>query len=480
MKTYTIILLFFFLNYSISSKDPSTKKNSNFLINGPEDVFVDDKSNPSDENSKSKNLSNNFKETKNSQIPKTPGGDFEQIYQTNDEKVLESKNNEIQTLIDKIQKLELRPNNSSIREITKILIKHQYPEVRAEAARALGRMKTGLKALHRTIETDTLEVKQEAYRAIEKIGSRSSLKYFKNGISSSDHEVQSASFIGLGKTKSSIGRDLILKYGITAENTSIISSALIGLGYYSKKDDLDIFHKFLQSEFTEIRKGAITGLGNSKQISSVYLLLASHNANPDLDPEIIISLSKKDNLPSTYALIKLLHLIKNENYQNLILKELFKRKAFGKYAIVKHKSASVRKHPKPNSPRVILLNEGDVAKIKSITEKFFKAKMNDQILEDKYYLLQTINRNESSKKLILEGWVFGPKITVISLTDPNYKKQSKGNNKFLTNDENSEDEKTFVNQSNSESNIELKKLPINEKPFQNKKLDIELSEDDDE
>jgi len=137
-----------------------------------------------------------------------------------------------------------------------------------------------------------------------------------------------------------------------------------------------------------------------------------------MEPEVIHAISQKKTLAGTLTLIKLLQATKNENYQAIIQKELYLRKAFGNYAIVKTNTASIRKYSRASANKVGILKKGEVARIKKVTEKLFKAKMNGEILEDRYYLVQAVNENEISKKQIIEGWVFGPKINIINLTNP--------------------------------------------------------------
>ena len=452
---FLLCLILSIFTFSLYSKD-NIKENkesnengkfSNFLKNGPEEVlYSEDDDDDVDETSPKTSLNNVTvptapKSSKETNAPKLPSDSVGDWKNSNEEIDTEAKRIEIESSLKKLREYSARGNSSSIKQISRILLKHKYPEVRAEAARSLGRLKSGLKYLHKAIENDAYEVKQQAYRAIEGIGSRKSLKYFRAGINSSDEDIRISSFKGLGKSKTSQGRDLILRYGLYSDNSKIISAALEGLGNYSRSEDLDVFRKFLQSDVIALRSGAIAGLGNSKQNGSVDLLLTAYENNPDLAPEVIIALNQKTNLAGTLSLIKLLHAIKNENYQNLIKKELYRRKAFGQYAIVSNQLASMRYSPRPNSKKVTILRMGDVAKVKNITSKYFKAKMNNQIVEDRYFQLLAVNRDTNqSKRSIVQGWVFGPKIEVISLNNPGkeyYQKKGKGEN---SEDEDSEDE----------------------------------------
>lgn len=109
---------------------------------------------------------------------------------------------------------------------------------------------------------------------------------------------------------------------------------------------------------------------------------------------------------------------KNENYQAIIQRELNLRKAYGKYAVVKTNSATIRKLPRASSEKVLVLANTDVAKIRKVTEKRFKVKMNNAVVEDRYYLLQAVTNKEGSKKGIVEGWVFGAKINIVNIANP--------------------------------------------------------------
>ena len=127
-----------------------------------------------------------------------------------------------------IEQSEAKNNKNSVKQIARILLTNPIPEVRSEAARALGRLGRGAKALHRAIDTDAYEVRQHAYKALEKIGSRSSLKYFIKGTKSSDVDIKIASFKGLGKTKSSLGRDIIIRQGLNSRDPNVVAAALDG------------------------------------------------------------------------------------------------------------------------------------------------------------------------------------------------------------------------------------------------------------
>lgn len=317
-----------------------------------------------------------------------------------------------------IEALEEKGTNSAVRQISRILLSHPLPEVRARAAQSLGKLGRGTRSLHKAIDTDGYQVRQEAYKSLERLGQRQSLKYFIKGIKSTDSEIRISSFKGLGKTKSSIARNILLKEGITSPDHTILAASLIGLGYFSRKEDIELFKKYLDSEVTEVKSAAIIALGVSKVPITTNLLLKYYETNPSMEPDVIHALSQKKNLAGTLALIKIMNNSKNENYQGMIQKELYLRRAFGNYAIVKTNTATIRKFHKASSEKVAILQKGDVAKIRKATEKLFKAKMNKEILEDRYYLLQTINTDPLAKKQIIQGWVFGPKIEVINLTPP--------------------------------------------------------------
>jgi hypothetical protein len=340
-----------------------------------------------------------------------------------------------------IKLYEEKSNNSSVKQLSRILLSNPIPEVRTEAARSLGRLGKGIKALHKAIDSDDYAVRQQAYKSIERIGSRLSMKYFINGTKSSDIDVKISSFRGLGKTRSSYGRDIILRYGVESKEPGVVSAALSGLGYYSRKEDLEIFKRYINAEIPEHQTGAISGLGNSKLSQSLDLLVIALAEYPKLEPEIIVAITQKRSLASTLVLIKILHSSKNENIQLLIQKELYERRAYGKYAIVKTPTATMKKYSKANSEKIAVLSFGDIARIRKTTEKLYRAKMNNQIVEDRYYLLQAVSK-DSSRKPLVEGWVFGPKINIINLANPK-RSNSKQNKEEVDeiSDDDSEDEK---------------------------------------
>ncbi len=343
--------------------------------------------------------------------------------------------------ISMVQALER--SKMGVVKISKILLTHPIPDVREEAARALGRMRKGSPALQKAINSDSFSVKRQAFLALEKVGGKDVLNYFVAGIKSTDPDIRLASFKGLGKSNSPYARELLIRYGIGSSETSITSVSLAGLGNFSKQEDLSIFKKYIPSEIVDLQIGAIKGLGNSKVQGTLELLTQALAENNNLLPEIIYSVSQKNNLHSTLLLLKIMQTTENESYRLMIQREFNRRNAYGKYAIVKTPSASLRDEPKTNSTRVAVLLEGDVARVKNITEKLFKAKMNNEVLEDRYYLLEAINNKESNSNPIMQGWAFGPKLSFITINKPSvYSKMKKGSNS-LNLDEETEDEKSL-------------------------------------
>lgn len=437
------------------SKEPIFDSNKNFFLmakNTEENFESEDEDEEEVSASTVGNKTN--KTTKGSNRPSTPNSSSDLKSVGSDMDPAKKKQLTDQGL-SALRVLEERNNASSVRQIGRHLLTNPIPEVRAEAARILGKMGKGMKYLHRAIDTDGYEVRQEAYKSIERIGSRASLRYFIKGTQSTDSEIRMASFKGLGKTRSSIGRDMILRNGIPSPEPGIVSASLIGLGYYSRREDIVVFKKFLGSEVTDHQAGAIQGLGVSKISGTIELLLMALEKNPSMEPEVIHAISQKKTLAGTLTLIKLLHSSKNENYQGIIQKELYSRKAYGSYALVKTNTATMRRYSRANANKVGLLHKGDVARIRKVTSKLFKAKMNNDVIEDRYYLLQGVNDKENSKRQIIEGWVFGPKLTVITLSNPaKSSKPAKANSKVSDEteelmDEDSEDEAGIVSSKES-------------------------------
>jgi hypothetical protein len=156
----------------------------------------------------------------------------------------------------------------------------------------------------------------------------------------------------------------------------------------------------------------------------------------------------------------------------MILRELNRRQAFGKYAIIKNPTASLKKNPRTNSERVAVLMEGDVARVKNTTEKLFKAKMNNEVFEDRYYLLEAINNKNNYNNPILSGWVFGPKLSFVTINkDAKSFPKGKRPDSMILVDEESEDEKnlppsTYIDKKGDSKNgiQEKKKAPTNKDP----------------
>ena len=369
-----------------------------------------------------------------------------------------------------IKSYENKKNASQ--KISNILLNHPIPDVREEAARSLGRLRTGSLALQRAITTDSYSVRRQAFISLEKVGGKDLLKYFVAGVKSSDPEIRIASFKGLGKTNHSYARDLIINEGLASNDTNVVSAALAGLGNFSRSEDLAIFKKYLPSEVLELQIGAIKGLGNSKSNGCLELLTQAITENPNLMPEIIYSISQKNNLHSTLLLFKILQTSDNENYKLMIQRELHKRQAYGKYAVVKTPTASLKNAPQTNSERIAVLVEGDIARVKNTTEKLFKAKMNNETFEDRYYLIQAINPKDKYANPIVEGWVFGPKLNYFSFPRPSKlnPKGKKPGNLFDLNEENEDEsglpsnttiEKKDKNSNSKEDKPSDKKKPSN-------------------
>ena len=344
--------------------------------------------------------------------------------------------------ISQIRNLENSKNGFV--KISNILLTHPIPDVREEAARSLGRLKKGSPALQKAISQDSFNVRRQAFISLERIGGDDCLKYFIAGIKSSDPEIRIASYKGLGKTNSSYARELLINQGLGSGETNIVAAALAGLGNFSRPEDLAIFKKYLPSEVLDLQIGAIKGLGNSKANGTLELLTQAMNENVNLMPEIIFSISQKNNLHSTLLLFKIMQTTESENLKTMILKEVNRRQAFGKYAIIKNPTASLKRDPRTNSERIAVLMEGDVARVKNTTEKLFKAKMNNEVLEDRYYLLEAINNKNNYNTPILSGWVFGPKLRFVTINKEakSFLKGKKPDSQILV-DEESEDEKNL-------------------------------------
>lgn len=387
--------------------------------------------------------------------------------------------------LEKIEKYESRNSKYSVRVISRILLTHPLPEIRAEAADALGRMKRGLYALHRAIRTDGYEVRYKAYHAIEKIGSRTSLRYFARGIHSSDIRIVLSSYRGLGKTRTRTARRLILKYGLRSSKPKVVAAALDSLGYYSYTSDLKRLARYLQSPVIEHRIGAIRGLGNHRSAVSLNMLTEIYDKEKQLEADIIFAVAKKQTLSATLVLLKIMNLTHNENYKAVIERELMYRKAFGRYAIIHFQVATIRKYPRPRSSRITRLRENDVARIKKTTYKRYKARLNGRVVEDRYYLLQAVRREGKYRGKIVNGWVFGPKIKVITIRNPEsiygYKRKKTTDNPFRNLKEtNSEDEietistPSPINNSYIEANIQGEgSIP----KFTNEKIENDQDED---
>jgi hypothetical protein len=318
-----------------------------------------------------------------------------------------------------IESNEPKNTKAAVNIICKELLTNPVPEVRLEAAKSLGRIKRGLKALHIAIDSDGYGVKQAAYKSIESIGSRNSFQYFLRGSQSGDPTIEVPSILALGRLRSPTGKNIILKRGLKSNDPSVVAASLEALGYYNRVADLPILKEYLKSTIHSQRVGAVRGLSIHSSPASLTILVDSLPQNKDMEADYIYAIADKKGLNSTLALIKIMQETKNENYKAVIEKELtVYRKAFGKYAIVNYKYATLRKRPVVGSPKVVRLPEGSVARIKKETYKRFKARMNGRVLEDSYFLLQALGNDKQTTGKIVEGWVFGAKIKIVSIRSP--------------------------------------------------------------
>ena len=165
----------------------------------------------------------------------------------------------------------------------------------------------------------------------------------------------------------------------------------------------------------------------------------------------------------------------NENYRLMIQKEFVRRGAYGRYAIVKNPTASIKKEPRTNSEKIAVLLEGDVSLVKNTTDKLFKVKMNNEVYEDRYYFINTINNKNVYTKPIIEGWVFGPKLKFISIRKPEKIKGKKGLEELLNLNEETEDENSLPPKTTIEKKGESPKKEPNsiQKPSETQEFDDE-------
>jgi hypothetical protein len=138
------------------------------LISADDDLDIDDISANSGINPKNNPKNNPKKETNSTYKPSIPANNNQFAAPS-----YEDMDPEKQKLLTKeglkaIEQSEAKNNKNSVKQIARILLTNPIPEVRSEAARALGRMGRGAKALHRAIDTDAYEVRQHAYKALRK------------------------------------------------------------------------------------------------------------------------------------------------------------------------------------------------------------------------------------------------------------------------------------------------------------------------
>lgn len=324
-------------------------------------------------------------------------------------------------------------NQASENQIVKQLRNNPMPEIRAEAAKALGVMRRGLKPLHRAIETDGYLVRQAAYNSIAEIASKKSIEYFIRGTRSKYPEIKAASYKGLGRTRAAVGRELILTEGLKSQDVIVVQSAIEGLGYYNNPEDKAIFKKYIEAaEPIEYVMSSLIALTNHKGKDSLDLIYQTIEKNPKLGffvrPMCYSIARNNPSFAATLVLVKLHQVTTDKDNKEYIEKLLTFRRAAGRYAMIKSTQATLRRYPNARGDRIISLKKGEIVKIKKIAPTRYKARIAGKVVEDFYYLVQLAFDDGIVKKDYLEGWVFGAKIDLVTFSKvaigPSYDKET--------------------------------------------------------
>jgi hypothetical protein len=315
--------------------------------------------------------------------------------------------------------------NRNVKQLSNLTLKHPIPRVRAAGAYALGRLKLGRWTIEHAIKNDGFIVRTAAYKALSDHGHKASLHLFIAGSKSEDQEIQAYSFLGMGKTKDPVGRELILGQGLTSSEPKIISHSLIGLAHYSVPADLDLIQKYLGSDNSELSNSAVEALIVHNTPESLLVLENALVDHPKLSMEILDAIGKSSELAATFFLVRASQLYEDEKILTKIGRILLKRKAFGIYGMVVVKDDRIRSqfNERANAQGIVRLS--DVGRVNSSSPKRYVVRVGENLLEDVYHNMTFENRILGSKNRYVSGWIFGKKIQLIQIKKPTHKDPAK-------------------------------------------------------
>lgn len=321
-------------------------------------------------------------------------------------------------------------SRKNVKKLSNLTLRHSIPRVRAAAALALGRIRQGRWTLEKSIETDGFVVRTAAYKSLADIGEKRSLQYFIAGIQSEDPEIQAASFLGLGKTRDPVGRELILGKGLTSEKKNVIIESLKGIAYFRIPSDLDIISKYLGVDEKDLQIAAIESLTIHNTPESMVILETALVDYPNLTVEILDAVAESKELAATFFLVRASQLYEDEKILDRVGHLLLKRKAYGRYGMVMVKEDRIRSKGNERADALGIVRLSEVGRVNSSSKKRYIAKVGEELQEDVYHNMTFENRVYGSKERYARGWIFGKKIQLITI-----KKPSNRNPAFLENKE---------------------------------------------
>ncbi|MCC5814604.1 MAG: HEAT repeat domain-containing protein [Leptospira sp.] len=315
--------------------------------------------------------------------------------------------------------------NRNVKQLSNLTLKHPIPRVRAAGAYALGRLKLGRWTIEHSIKNDGFVVRPAAYKALSDHGHKASLPLFIAGSKSDDNDIQAYSFLGMGKTKDPVGRELILGYGLTSSEPKIVSHSLLGLAHYSVPADLELIKKYLGSDNSELSNSAVEALTIHNTPESLLVLENALVDHPKLAMEILDAIGKSSELAATFFLVRASQLYEDEKILTKIGRILLKRKAFGTYGMVVVKEDRIRSqfNERANAQGIVRLS--DVGRLNSSSPKRYVVRVGENLLEDVYHNMTFENRILGSKNRYVRGWIFGKKIQLIQIKKPTHKDPAK-------------------------------------------------------
>lgn len=303
--------------------------------------------------------------------------------------------------------------------LVRILTRHEIPKVRAAAALALGRLKSGRKDLEGSIDRDGFVVRNASYKGLAEIGDRRSLSYFLSGAESDDPEIVAAAMRGLGNVKDPVSRAAIEKFGLSSNVVPVLAESLKAIAKFHNPADVETISRYLPAQEPELQVSAFEALAIHDTKPSLNLLEKSIQDYPDKWELILESIAKQKSLSATFSLVRISQIENRPEVTEKVGQLLAERKAYGRYALVIVENDFIRSEPNERAREVAGVSLYDVGKIVATNPKRYVIRIGDELFEDFYYQILVESTKESGAGKLSRGWIFAKKVQIVSIENPN-------------------------------------------------------------